>query len=274
MDHQRQPHASAFARFSDKLKETTKRVSAHHQHNRAPSREHDTLHIRGPSRDERRSSSASYTDKLRHMLTASPRPPRTGIDDLPIEVQQHIFLFLDFWSILRCQRVCKLWRDLVPGDSPLLQEALYLKPSRSLQIYSCVPATFEFDFDISVRSVVSGPQPIGSRFTLGVRKDFTMTRRCMGLIRTSSEIVFHPIIMDVNSYLQRSDFKSHVVEAGEEGAGAGSWRNMLVAMPPLRELRLRHGKTRTVYRVLRVSGGEDGIRLGDLFRVMDEWAAV
>jgi hypothetical protein len=160
--------------------------------------------------------------------------------------------------------VCKSWRDLIPGHSQLLVEDLYLKPSRNLQIYSLIPTAFEFEFDVEAKSIESGPQPSGTRFSMGVRKEFTMTRRCMGLIRTSQEIVFHPVIMEFNHFIQQDGFR---------GKAAGSWREMLVSMPPLRELTLRHGGKRTVFKVLRAGEEEDGVRLGELFDAMDEWAS-
>jgi hypothetical protein len=197
------------------------------------------------------------------MFTPSLHHQKRGINDLPVEVLQQVFVYLDFWELVRCQSVCRVWLSLIPGDSPLLAELLYLKPSRNLQIYNLVPTAFEFEFDVTPRSIESGPQPTGVRFSVGVRKEFSMTRRCMGLIRTSQEIVFHPVIMDFNHFVSKGAFREK----------EGSWRDMLVSMPPLRELTLRHGKTRAVYRVLSVAEeAGDGVSLGQLFDAMDEWA--
>ena len=52
-----------------------------------------------------------------------------------------------------------------------------------------------------------------------------------------------------------------------------SWRDMLVSMPPLREVRIKHAKRRSVVRVLTVREGMDGVTLGDLFEALEEWAA-
>ncbi|KAH7388627.1 hypothetical protein BKA66DRAFT_527008 [Pyrenochaeta sp. MPI-SDFR-AT-0127] len=271
----RHPPISAFARFSDMLKETTKRKPANfNQLDSTPHRQDDDSFSlsssRRTSRDERRSSTARYTEKMRQMFATTPQRS-AGINQLPVEVLQHIFSQLDFWTLLHIQCVSSLWNELIPGDSPLLQEILYLKPSRGLQIYSSVPATFDFDFDIAIKWVDSDRQLSGYSKILKTRKEFSMSRRCTGLIRTSSEIVFHPVIVNLNTYIDCSYFSSKAWK-GAEDEQAGSWRDMLVSMPPLRELRLRHGKERNVYRVLSVGEGEEGIRLGTFFRVMEEWA--
>ncbi|KNG51327.1 hypothetical protein DDE82_003045 [Stemphylium lycopersici] len=277
MDLHHQSHFSAFTRFSDMLKDTTgrRKHSAPAQSFRnpfitTPPQDPETSSIRSRdsdfSRDSRRSSMGNYADRMRQLFTPSTQPPhqqKRSINDLPAEVVQHIFVYLEFWELLRCQRVSRTWRCLVPGDSPLLAEMLYLKPSRSLQIYNMVPTTFDFELEISPQSIESGPQPPGTRFSVDVRNEITMMRRCLGLIRTSQEIVFHPVILDFNFWVKH--------ESVLLGRKDGSWRGMLVSMPPLRELTLRHGRKRSVVKVLSVADGEDGVRLGELFDVMDEW---
>lgn len=213
------------------------------------------------------------------MFQSSPQQ-NVSMNLLPVEVLTHILFFLDFWSLLKCQSVCKLWRDLVPGDSPMLHQALYLKPSRDLQIYSWVPATFELDFDVTTAWAEAGPaHPTkGKAVKLMPRRHFNLSRRCNGLIRTSSEIVFHPVLMDFNVWIEHEDF-SDILSTNAENdgfdyakTGAGSWRSMLVSMPPLRELRLRSWGRKESYRVLTAGEGADGITLGELFRVLDEWS--
>ncbi|KAI4945941.1 hypothetical protein J4E91_007382 [Alternaria rosae] len=278
MDLHHQSHFSAFTRFSEKLKDTTNRrkqsTSSHSIRNPSISGgippDADTASMRSwdseLSRDSRRSSIGNYADRVRQMFTAGSTHPGSGqrkrMTDLPAEVLQHVFIHLDFWDLLRCQRVCNVWRQLIPGDSPLLAEMLYLKPSRSLQIYNLVPTAFDFELDITPQSIEDGVQPSGTRFSVGVRNEISLMRRCLGLIRTSQEIVFHPVVMDFNVWV-----KSERVLGCKEG----SWRDMLVSMPPLRELTLRHGKKRSVVKVLTVGEDEDGVRLGALFDAMDEW---
>lgn len=273
----RQPPISAFTRFSDMLRETTKRKPATANQLDSVSYRQDDEPVsfsgsRRSSRDERRSSTARYTEKMRQMFASTPQRG-AGINELPVEVLQHIFIHLDFWTLLRIQCVSRVWRELIPGDSPLLQEALYLKPSRSLQIYNSVPTIFEFEFDyvLIAKCVEAGPHLQGTQVAQGTRKKFTMTRRCTGLIRTSSEIVFHPVIMDLNTFLDCGHFSS-TVGRWPEDEQAGSWRDMLVSMPPLRELRVRDGRKKSVYRTLHAGEGEEGVRLGDFFRVIEEWA--
>ncbi|KAI4686455.1 uncharacterized protein J4E84_005734 [Alternaria hordeiaustralica] len=277
MDLHHQSHFSAFTRFSEKLKDTTNRrkqsTSSHSIRNPSISglpADADTASMRSwdseLSRDSRRSSIGNYADRVRQMFTAGSTHPGSGqrkrITDLPVEVLQHVFIHLDFWDLLRCQRVCNVWRQLIPGDSPLLAEMLYLKPSRSLQIYNLVPTTFDFELDVTPQSIEDGVQPSGTRFSVGVRNEISLMRRCLGLIRTSQEIVFHPVVMDFNVWIQNERVL---------GCKEGSWRDMLVSMPPLRELTLRHGRKRSVVKVLTVGDDEDGVRLGALFDAMDEW---
>ncbi|USP74277.1 hypothetical protein yc1106_01551 [Curvularia clavata] len=285
MDLQYQSHFSAFSRFSDMLKDTTtgrRKPSASSGHSTRSASitglplEPASMFTRSRgdsdvSRDIRRSSVGNYADRMRQLFNPSSHHSQTQtqtadkrrISDLPTEVLQHVFFYLEFWELLRCQRVCQSWRSLVPGDSPLLAEQLYLKPSRSLQIYNLVPTTFEFEVDVTPQSIESGSQPLGTRISQGTRNEITLSRRCIGLIRTSQEIVFHPLIMDFNVWI------AHEAVAGSK---QGSWRDMLVSMPPLTELTLRDGgQKRGAVRVLHVKGEHDGVRLGQLFDIVDDW---
>ncbi|CAN9160603.1 hypothetical protein CC77DRAFT_786316 [Alternaria alternata] len=278
MDLQHQSHFSAFTRFSDMLKDTTNRrkqsASGHSIRNPSITAlpvDADASSMRSwdseMSRDSRRSSIGNYADRVRQMFdrtstTHHGNGQRKGMTDLPAEVLQTIFIHLDFWDLLRAKRVCNVWRQLIPGDSPLLAEMLYLKPSRGLQIYNMVPTTFDLELEITPQSIEDGFQPSGTRFSVGVRNEISLMRRCLGLIRTSQEIVFHPVVMDFNVWIKNEKVM---------GAKEGSWRDMLVSMPPLRELTLRHGRKRNVVKVLTAGEDEDGVRLGALFDVMDEW---
>lgn len=297
MDLHHQSHFSALTtRFSDMLKDTTsgrRKPSTSGHAIRQPSVTALTLdpttmltrchRDREPDsvREHRRSSVGNYADRLRQRFHPSlhhhthHNHSRRAINHLPAEVLQNIFAYLDFWHLLRCQRVCKTWQALVPGDSPLLAETLYLKPSRSLQIYSLVPTTFDFELDLTPPTSESGPQqqvaapPGSTRSTrstsssssLGTRNHLSLSRRCLGLIRTSQEIVFHPLITDFNFWVNRPSVT---------GNYDGSWRHMLVSMPPLRELTLRDARQNRAVTVMCVAG-EEGVKLGQLFDVMDEW---
>jgi hypothetical protein len=130
-----------------------------------------------------------------------------------------------------------------------------------LQIYALVPTAFEFEFDVTPVSVEDGVQTLDTRFSVGTRKEVRLTRRCLGIVRTSQEIVFHPVVSEFNNFVGRAVMR-------REG---GCWRDMLVSMPPLREVTLRVAKSRSVIRVLRVGEGEDGVRLGMLFDALEEW---
>jgi len=272
--HANGPKVSNLARLADLLKDS---MSTKRSPNPPPSRRFSTHHDAEDNKHNdhvtrsRRSSSTRYTEKMLHMFTSTHRPRSStlALNHLPVEILQACFLHLDLATLLRIRRVCTLWRDLVPGDAPLLAEALFLKPSYKLHAYSFTLATFDFDFEINVRTLSEqGPNPRGqSTYIDGL----SLSRRCQGLIRTSGEIIFHPIIMDFNHYVQGDGAgRSRLVVKGkEEEAGVG-WQNMLISMPPLTELRIsrtagRKSKTMCVLK------SAEGVRLGDVFGTLSQW---
>jgi len=219
----------------------------------------------------RRSSSIRYTDRMMHMFTSTRRVSGTAlnINDLPVEILQNIFLDLDIFMLLRIRRVCKLWKSLVPGDSPLLAEVLFIKPSQHLHAYSFTLATFDVDFEIDVREPAEGNAYLRSQSTF--IDGLSMTRRCLGLIRTSEEIIFHPIIIDFNHFVQGDEAGiSKLVMTGNRPTDPVNWRNMLVSMPPLTEMRISRTKGRKS-RVMCVLQAKEGIRLGDVFDTLYKW---
>lgn len=115
---------SAFARFSDKLKSTTRRKLS------TPSIAPEFIQSQQEA-ERRRSSVANYAAAAIRQIFVSSRPQTPEaislIHNLPIELLTHVFLYLDFWSLLHCQLVCKRWRELIPGNSPLLAETSTLR---------------------------------------------------------------------------------------------------------------------------------------------------
>jgi hypothetical protein len=268
------PRFSNLVRFADMLKDSmsTRRAPTLNQPqlNSSHLEVEDTNHISQPNHVRRRSS-IRYTEKMLQMFTHSTRSTSTAltINDLPVEILQNVFLTLDLSTLLRIRRVCKLWRDIVPGDSPLLAEELFLKPSHNLHAYSFTLATFDFDFEINVRSPDEKSPHLRLQPTF--IEGLSMTRRCLGLIRTSSEIIFHPIIIDFNHYVQGDEQgKSKLVLIDEDTPGAVNWRNMLVSMPPLTEIRISrtHGRKSKTMCVLKAKGG---VKLGDVFDTLNKW---
>ncbi|KAI8936213.1 hypothetical protein NX059_006641 [Plenodomus lindquistii] len=239
-----------------------------------------TQHL-DPPRDRRRSSVANYTSHIRSLFTPSPshshssrsHPPPPTLLTLPTELLNKILSFLPFYTLLHARSISVLFARLIPGSCPLLAEQLYLRPSRSLQIYAMVPATFELDMDVSTRSIEDGVQPPGVRISKGVRRDVTLTRKTMGLIRMSEEIVFHPVVVEFNSWIGKVWFRDSAVRGVGWGGVRESWRDMLVSMPPLREMRIRHARTRAVISLITVGEEEgEGITLGMVFDALGVWA--
>lgn len=267
---------SSLARFTDRFRETMSLKRAPTptppQHSRAPSRA-ETVHDEMTEKHSgRRSSSIRYTDRMMMMFMSARRTSGTAlnINELPVEILQHVFLDLDIFMLLRMRRVCKLWKSLIPGNSPLLTEDLFIKPSHNLHAYSFTMATFDLDFEINARSPHVDSEYLRSQSTY--IDGLSMTRRCLGLIRTSGEIIFHPVIIDFNQYVQGDEFgRSKLVMHGDRPTEPVHWRNMLVSMPPLTELRISRtmGRKSQVVCVLKA---KDGIRLGDLLELLDSWA--
>lgn len=267
--HANGPKLSNFARLADLLKDSmsTKRAPTPGQPRRMSMQVEveDTKH-----NEHRRSSSTRYTEKMLQMFMHSNRPRSSTlvVNDLPVEILQNVFLHLDMFTLLRIRRVCKIWKSLVPGDSPLLAEELFLKPSYNLHAYSFTMATFDFDFEINVRPSPEGPflrtQPT---FIDGL----SLTRRCLGLIRTSGEFIFHPIIIDFNQYVQGDEAgKSKLGMTEDVDPEAISWRNMLVSMPPLTELRISRAVGRKS-KTMCVLKSKDGVKLGEVFATLSRW---
>jgi hypothetical protein len=272
--HANNPRFSNFVRFADMLKDSmsTKRAPAFSQPQLASSHlEVEDTNQQNQPNHMRRRSSTRYTEKMLQMFSHSSRTSMSAltVNDLPVEILQSVFLAMDLGTLLRIRRVCKLWKDLIPGDSPLLAEELFLKPSHNLHAYSFTLATFDFDFEINVRSPDEGNTHLGLQPTF--IDGLSMTRRCLGLIRTSSEIIFHPIIIDFNHYVQGDEHgKSKLDLKYPTTPEAVNWRNMLVSMPPLTEIRIgrTHGRKSKTMCVLKAKGG---VKLGDVFETLHKW---
>jgi hypothetical protein len=201
--------------------------------------------------------------------TNQPSSATLGINELPVEILQNVLMYLDIFNLIRVRRVCKLWSSLIPGESPLLAEALFLKPSYNLHAYSFTLATFDFDFEINVRDHTAEHPNMRSQSTY--IDGLSMTRRCLGLIRTSSEIMFHPIIIDFNHYVQGDDSgRSKLAIAPEKATEDLTWRNMLVSMPPLTEVRVSRTRDRKA-KTMCVLAAKDGVKLGDVFDALEKW---
>jgi hypothetical protein len=65
-------------------------------------------------------SSANGCESVQSILTPASQ-------QLPGEILQTVFRESSFLDLLRCMRVCKVWRAYLPGDDPALNETLFLK---------------------------------------------------------------------------------------------------------------------------------------------------
>lgn len=271
-EHTSNAKFSNLTRFADLLKDsmTTKRAPTPDQGRRNSTQSE----IEALSKDvihNRRSSSTRYTEKMIQMFLPSNRSNvrALGFNDLPVEILQNIFLHLDIVTLLRIRRVCRLWKDLVPGDSPLLAEELFLKPSHNLYAYSFTCTAFDFDFEINVNSLLEkGPF---SRAHPTFIEGLSLTRRCIGLIRIGSEFIFHPIIYDFNNFLQGDEQgQSKLILEDPSTIEPTHWSNMLISMPPITELRLSR-KIGMKSKTMCVIQAANGVRLGDVVNTLSKW---
>lgn len=265
------PRHPSLARFADLFRDSISTKRAPSPAQPQPASTHfqvDAPSSKNGSDIARRGSSTRYADMVMHMFSSSSRNSAAlNINDLPVEILQNIILNLDMVDLFRIRRVCKHWRDMVPGDSPLLAEALFIKPSSHLHAYSLTLATFDFDFDIRVRAPPEGNLKAQPTFINGL----SMSRRCQGLVRASSEFIFHPIIVNFNQLVQGDENGySKLVTTKETPITDMSWRNVLVSMPPLTELRI-NGWKGSKYAPVCILTAEDGVRLGEVFDALDRW---
>lgn len=245
------------------------------------------------SRDARRRSSvANYTAQLLslfHSHSGSASPTTTAgtvvakskptLATLPNELVSRILVHLPFYALLHARRVSRLFARLIPGEDPELAAQLYLRPvrSRSMELYGDMCGGFDLEFEDEEEVEAGDEKDGGDEGSTG--RVWRLSRRSMALVRVSEEIVFHPVIVDFNVFATKECFRVSELEAGRETEGEvsgkarikQSWRDMLVSMPPLREIRLRHGRRRGVVRTLRAGDGSEGITLGMLFDALREW---
>ena len=248
----------------------------------------------------RRSSVANYTAQLLSLFhshsttsasgspattTSAAAKPKPTLPTLPTELVSRILAHLPFYTLLHARRVSRMFAALIPGEDPGLAAQLYLRPvrSKSMELYGGMCGGFDLEFEDdsdggggSVEEKEEGGGEGGSG------RVWRLSRRSMALVRVSEEIVFHPVVVEFNVFAAKECFRASGREERGEGEGEEkmpggtrtkqSWRDMLVSMPPLREIRLRHGRERGLVRTLRVEGEEsEGITLGMLFDALREW---
>lgn len=146
-----------------------------------------------------------------------------------------------------------------------------------MELYGDMCGGFDLEFEDEEEVEAGDEKDGGDEGSTG--RVWRLSRRSMALVRVSEEIVFHPVIVDFNVFATKECFRVSELEAGRETEGEvsgkarikQSWRDMLVSMPPLREIRLRHGRRRGVVRTLRAGDGSEGITLGMLFDALREW---
>lgn len=86
---------------------------------------------------------------------AVPSPVGT----LPLELLQSVFHHLSLYDLIRCQGVCRAWRNYLPGDDPALHRKLHLRakaagPSDDVRIEVFVTRDDHLTFPISFRLTI------------------------------------------------------------------------------------------------------------------------
>jgi hypothetical protein len=157
--------------------------------------------------------------------------PNTGINTLPIEILQHIFFQLDLWSVLRCRRVCHLWNDCVPGDSPALRASMFL-PSQATRTRT-EPLTLHLTVHISAIFVDIYPCEPPLVYTMCLEAA-QMTHL------QEQDIAIHPILVGtVDEHVIRKMKDIWNSSLLGQDVGSATWMHMLACYPPVQNIRLR-----------------------------------
>jgi hypothetical protein len=160
----------------------------------------------------------------------------TTCSDLPMEILQHIFSYLDLASLLKCRCICTLWSNCIPGDSTELRRALFFRSTTAPEPLSESCPIFYFDIHTDAEDNASSTTigPIGK-----VEK--------VVFCSSSKRVTVHPFIEEIAHYIvphtlddirKGSDNTTRSAslknKAGEllHPAESATWKNMQATWPP------------------------------------------
>ncbi|KAH7067911.1 hypothetical protein FB567DRAFT_402181, partial [Paraphoma chrysanthemicola] len=208
--------------------------------------------------------------------------------DLPTEVLQQIFSYLDLMALLKCRCVCKMWDNCIPGDSPELREAMFLPATAMFKATEWPPLSLFFeiytDAETARRSTAVPTIKIGA-----------IDKVVLSHVSRTS-VALNPFISQIDRYLipgvpelqtqqsrhrEPDDFHfTHLKnKAGEflPPENVGSLADMVVSMRPVTELHLHFRYMDTAFKEIGtrqnmrqcILSNKEGVTLAHVFRVLE-----
>jgi hypothetical protein len=212
-----------------------------------------------------------------------------AISDLPIEILQKIFSYLNVAALLKCRCVCALWNNCIPGDSGDLREALFLPKSTQKPIGG-QPFVLEFDiYTDDARNM--------TRYLTSMSSGVRQIHKVVLTEVSQSAVTLHPFIEEIDRYmvaeippLNESGPTSHRMRFASLKNISGDllqpddleyWREMSVTMPPVTEILIHfnyQGKRFEMRPTMRRSqqykiSSTEGVKFVDLFKIVDKQIA-
>jgi hypothetical protein len=205
---------------------------------------------------------------------------QVGVGQLPVELLQEIFSYLDIWTLLRIRAVCRLWAQNVPGNSPALRKSMFAPSSApELRIIDAAMG----DCTLESRVMILGP--------------FGPWRK----YEHATDYVVHPVWSHVHHLQERgitinpmllfhmrqstlTRLKQSCTDLREPRP---FWMTMFASEPPLHKLTIRFHFTRTLqmldeciekrHTTERTLRSEEGITVGEVLKATHdcmEWPKI
>ncbi|KAF2833152.1 hypothetical protein CC86DRAFT_5666 [Ophiobolus disseminans] len=219
---------------------------------------------------------------LRHNKQPIPEPEiRTreatiGNGQIPIEILQEVFSYLDIWTLLlQCRRVCHLWSTCIPGNSPALRATLFDPKQRAKYCnnYNTSTQNPELHFGI----VLFGPftdsteRQRATGYTVHLRRDHVILRH---------QPSFHTINPLLLLETTRTKLKRYKASWNSQSNPEPLWMAMLVCQPPVQKLTIRvefegtdvytEECVVTLHKTYRTLENSEGVTVGQLLMTLHE----
>jgi hypothetical protein len=229
-------------------------------------------------------SNALQSEMTAHEITSQQV---IACSDLPIEILQHIFSYLDFTAILKCRCVCSGWLHCVPGDSKDLRRVLFLPSPTTCVPFPACGCTLYVDIHTDAKSTYS-------RRRSAKVANICNIKQTVALLPSTAEstMSLHPFVQNMGQHVVSKipscirenatstlNFVSLQNKAGDlvQPEEFAFWKEMLVASPPVTDLYVKfryvnrdeetieprdgHGQT--------LLSNDEGVKFVELFSVME-----
>ncbi|KAJ6202376.1 hypothetical protein J3E72DRAFT_399920 [Bipolaris maydis] len=150
---------------------------------------------------------------------------------MPPEVLQMVFHELDFFDLLRCQRVCKTWRACLPGNDPKLRDKLFVNRTRIQDSQDCVNdkenkyASFGPFADDASKAITVHPM------VNKLHKHLHIVFGSLFKVGSDKQQLYHKYHTH-NDLMAAIEASKKIVKENNE-----SWKEMLVCVPPLSKIK-------------------------------------